>query len=49
MRTLQIDRPISPSLLKRSPRTSYVAALYADQAVDAIPKAALVLTHFEHP
>jgi hypothetical protein len=40
MRTLQIDRPIPPSL----------AALYADhQAVDPIAKAALVLTHFEHP
>jgi hypothetical protein len=39
MRTLQIDRPIPPSL----------AALYADhQTVDPIAKAALVLTHFEH-
>jgi hypothetical protein len=39
MRTLQIDRPISPSL----------ASLYADdQAADPIAKAALVLTHFEH-
>jgi hypothetical protein len=39
MRTLQIDRSVSPS----------PAALYADdQAADPIAKAALVLTHFEH-
>jgi hypothetical protein len=39
MRTLQIDRAISPSL----------AALYTDdQAVDPIAKAALVLSRFEH-